>query len=179
MLANGSFAIVQARPITGLRDPWNDSRTGDYLWTNTNLGEAIPDVMTPSTWALVQLFMSEAMPSMSLPGLRGYGIVGGRFYLNLSQSAALSGLVGISESRFRGLTRNTFGRLPDGVPIPSVPLSRWQVLRRLVPTITRFVASVPATLRRLPGFVAANPRRCAELTARITATTDPAALGRL
>src|SRR5215212_1428053 len=41
--------VLQARPITTLNppDPWNDSRDGDFLWTNTNVGEAIPDVMTP------------------------------------------------------------------------------------------------------------------------------------
>jgi pyruvate,water dikinase len=178
-LAGGTFAIVQARPVTGLRDPWNDTRSGDYLWTNTNLGEAIPDVMTPCTWSLVQLFMSRAMPTLSLPGLRGYGTIGGRFYLNMSLSAALSAVVGISERRFRSLTENTFGRLPDGVAIPPVPLSRMQVARRLVPTAVRFVASVPATLRRLPAFVAGNPRRCAELADRIGATTDPEALSRL
>ncbi|MHA6615715.1 PEP/pyruvate-binding domain-containing protein [Pseudonocardia sp. DLS-67] len=178
-LAAGRFAIVQARPITGIRDPWNDSRGGDYLWTNTNLGEAIPDVMTPATWSLVRLFMSRAMPTMTLPDFRGYGNIGGRFYLNLSLSAAISRLVGISESRFRSLTENTFGRLPAGVAIPPVPLSRMQVLRQLVPTAARFVASVPGTLRRLPAFVADNPRRCAALTAQIAATTDPGAHARL
>jgi rifampicin phosphotransferase len=178
-LAEGTFAIVQARPITGLRDPWNDTRLGDYLWTNTNLGEAIPDVMTPCTWSLVQLFMSRAMPTLSLPDFRGYGNIGGRFYLNLSLSAAMSALVGISESRFRSLTENTFGRLPAGVAIPPVPLSRVQVLRSLVPTAVRFMASVPGTLRRLPAFVAGNPCHCAELVDRIRATTDPAALVRL
>ncbi len=178
-LADGSFAIVQARPITGLRDPWNDTRLGDHLWTNTNLGEAIPDVMTPVTWSLVQLFMCRAMPTLSLPEFRGYGNIGGRFYLNLSLSASLSGLVGISETRFRSLTESTFGRLPAGVTIPPVPVSRIQVLRKLVPTAVRFVASVPGTVRRLPAFVVDNPRHCAELTARIGAATDPAALARL
>jgi phosphohistidine swiveling domain-containing protein len=123
--------------------------------------------------------MSRAMPTLSLPGFRGYGIIGGRFYVNLSLSAAMSRLVGISESRFRSLTENTFGRLPDGVAIPPVPLSAMQVLRMLVPTAVRFVASIPGTVRQLPAFVAENPHRCAELTERIAATTDPAALARL
>ena len=46
--------VVQARPITNLRAPtvatetWNDSLRGDYLWTSTNVGEAVPDVITPA-----------------------------------------------------------------------------------------------------------------------------------
>ena len=53
---DGTFWIVQARPITGLSaqvEEWNDSRKGDYLWTAGNFGEAIPDVMTPITWSFV------------------------------------------------------------------------------------------------------------------------------
>jgi rifampicin phosphotransferase len=63
--AGGRVALLQARPITTLRasDPttgeWNDSLAGDYLWTNTNYGEAVPDVMTPATWSLLQLFMDD------------------------------------------------------------------------------------------------------------------------
>ena len=37
-------------PTTG---EWNDSLTGDFIWTNTNIGEAFSDVMTPFTWSLV------------------------------------------------------------------------------------------------------------------------------
>jgi pyruvate,water dikinase len=178
-LAAGSFAVVQARPVTGLRDPWNDSRAGDRLWTNTNLGEAIPDVMTPATWSLVQLFMSRAMPTLSVRGYRAYGVVGGRWYMDLSMSAALSRLWGISETRFRALTENTFGRLPDGVAIPPVPLDRFRALRAMLPVAARFVARIPGILRRLPAFVTGNPRRCTELVQRIAATGDPAALARI
>src|SRR5215217_9342779 len=54
--------VLQARPITTAihPDPWNDSRSGDFLWTNTNVGEAIPDVMTPATWSMVQVFLTDA-----------------------------------------------------------------------------------------------------------------------
>ena len=67
--------LVQSRPITtaGERDPWNDSRSGDFLWTNTNVGEAIPDVMTPATWSMVQVFLSDAMATASVPPYLGYG----------------------------------------------------------------------------------------------------------
>jgi pyruvate,water dikinase len=40
--SGAGFAIVQARPVTGLRDPWNESLGTDALWTSTNVGEAIP-----------------------------------------------------------------------------------------------------------------------------------------
>jgi pyruvate,water dikinase len=63
--------------------------------------------MTPATWSMVQLFMDRAMRTLSLPGYRGYGVVGGRFYLNLSLAMSLSGAVGISEKRFRALTTQT------------------------------------------------------------------------
>ena len=57
-MKDGRFFIVQARPITTLRgndaaaEEWNDSLSVDYLWTKGNLGEAVPDVMTPCTWSL-------------------------------------------------------------------------------------------------------------------------------
>ena len=86
--------VVQARPITTAvqRDPWNDSRSGDFLWTNTNVGEAIPDVMTPATWSMVQVFLTDAMATASIPPYVGYGRIGGRIYLNVSVMMTLSGV---------------------------------------------------------------------------------------
>ena len=37
------------KPVTG---EWNDSLSGEFLWSNINVGEALLDVMTPSTWSL-------------------------------------------------------------------------------------------------------------------------------
>jgi hypothetical protein len=68
--------VVQARPITAVAarpaDPaggqvageqWNESLAGEYLWTNGNLGEALPDVMTPATWSFIELLMGQATRS--------------------------------------------------------------------------------------------------------------------
>lgn len=165
--AHGAFAIVQARPITGLRDIWNDSLAVDHLWTNTNVGEAVPDVMTPCTWSLVQIFMEHAMATATLPSARGYGIVGGRFYLDLSLSSSIAALVGVSEKRFRTLTEPSFGRLPDGIAIPHVHVPRGQLLRELLPRVWRTLRTVRPMARRLPALVADNPARCADLTRRI------------
>ena len=91
-------------------DPWNDSRSGDFLWTNTNVGEAIPDVMTPATWSMVQVFLTDAMATASIPPYVGYGRIGGRIYLNLSVMMTLSGAVGVNEQRYRSLTEEVFGQ---------------------------------------------------------------------
>jgi len=182
---NGAFAILQARPITaaggGEPDPlaWNDSLAGDYLWTNANLGEAIPDVMTPCTWSLVQVFMSHAMATASLPGTRGYGVVGGRFYMNLSVSAALSGAVGIGRRRFVRLIEPAFGRLPAGVAIPRVRVPWLRLMRALIPAVLGVLRRVRANLPRLDAFVASNPDRCDALRAEIAVVDDPALLAEL
>jgi len=62
-LYDGRLFIVKARPITTLRgqapalEEWNDSLSGDSLWSCANVGEAVPDVMTPCTWSLIQVFL--------------------------------------------------------------------------------------------------------------------------
>lgn len=182
---DGRFLLVQARPVTGLRDTgrpaeeWNDSLAGDYLWTRGNLGEAIPDVMTPCTWSLVRLFMSDAMATGSLPGYLAYGNIGGRFYLNLSVTATLASTFGIDRKSFTTLTEETFGRLPEGVEIPPVRLSRRQVLRKATPVAVGVIRRVVTNTRRLPEVLAAAPERCEAARARIRATTSPAALAEL
>ena len=37
---------------------WNATFTGDYLWTNMNVGEVFPTTATPSTWSVWQVLLS-------------------------------------------------------------------------------------------------------------------------
>ena len=173
--------VVQARPVTASApaDPWNDSRSGDFLWTNTNVGEAIPDVMTPATWSMVQVFLSDAMATASIPPYVGYGRIGGRVYLNVSVMAALSGAVGIGEHRFRRLTEEVFGRLPAGLAIPPVDARRLRVLRAVLPMALHVLSEARRDARRLDEYLADHPERCEARRADIAAVTDAAALGRL
>lgn len=151
-IEHGRVFVLQARPVTGIPaagpsgidgapspglEVWNDSLGGDYLWTNGNLGEAMPDVMTPFTWSTMKLFMSEAMATSSLPEHAAYGNIGGRAYMNLSLAASMAGAVGINPARFARLTSDVFGRLPEGVTIPPVALPRVRILRQLLPVAVR------------------------------------------
>ncbi|GII78410.1 hypothetical protein Sru01_33920 [Sphaerisporangium rufum] len=179
---DGAFFVLQARPITGAgRGPaetWNDSLAGDYLWTSGNLGEAIPDIMTPATWSFVRSFMQGAMRTSSVPGMEAYGRIGGRFYMNLSMAATLAATFGMRR-RFAAEAEAVFGRIPPGMEIPLVPISRWKIIRRILPSVIRLAREIRGNIARLPAFCAAAPARCTELRERIAGTADPGALAAL
>ncbi len=169
-LDHGRFFVLQARPITTLRGhnpaagEWNDSLAGDFLWTRVNYGEAVPDVMTPCTWSLAQILIDNADPSV---GPYPYGNIGGRLYKNLSEAASLVAAFGISPRRFAKMVETGFGRLPEGVEIPIVRLSRWHLLRSALPVLIRDMSRMSTNLKRLPAFLAEAPARCEALKARI------------
>ncbi|NJP90073.1 pyruvate, phosphate dikinase [Nonomuraea sp. FMUSA5-5] len=176
----GTFAIVQARPITGLKprlEEWNDSLKGEYLWTGGNLGEAIPDVMTPITWSYVRIFIQEAMSASALPGLDLVGNIGGRFYMNLSVLHSIAAAMGM-KSRL-GVVDQVFGKIPPGLEVPLVPVSRWELIRKAVPMAIRLRRRVARHLKHMRAFLADSPRRCEELRERVAATATPAALAEL
>jgi rifampicin phosphotransferase len=197
-LAAGELFVVQARPITtrvgiggaaapgagaaavagtaGPDEQWNDSLGGDYLWTNGNLGEAIPDVMTPATWSALQLLMSGQFIPPSVPGYRGYGRIGGRFYLNVSMTISLEALIGFRPGRLIAVLGPVFGRLPPAREIPRVRLPRWKVFRLMVARTATRVRRMNACQKRLPEFVVDGPDRCGQLRTQIGQTAEVAAL---
>lgn len=172
---DGRFWVVQARPITGLRqrpvETWNDSLSGDYLWTCANLGEAIPSVMTPCTWSLVEIFMSEVMALSQVGPHRLSGNIGGRFYLNLSLTFAAGNALGLG-SLVRATSEQAFGRIPEDVEVPPLPMSRWRVVSSALSSALPFLRRVAVYQRRLPELLAAAPDRCARLHERIAAVGD-------
>lgn len=77
--------LVQTRPITG-------GRTSRSVWTNANVGEALPGVATPHTWSVIHSFSRQgllhAFRGLGCRVPEGYAIVGsirGRIYLNISE----------------------------------------------------------------------------------------------
>ena len=167
---DGVFAIVQARPITGLPaqvEEWNDSRKGEYLWTAGNLGEAIPDVMTPITWSFVQLFIHEAMSASAMPGFDMVGNIGGRFYMNLTPIFTIARAVRVKS--WISAIENVFGKIPPGLDVPKAKVFRPGMIVQVVPTAIRIRLRTRRYLKGLRAFLAASPRRCADLRARIAA----------
>ena len=82
--------LVQARPATGRGYP--EGGDAETVWSNVNVGEALPGVATPLTWSVAGNF-SEAGFRRAFAALgctvprhaRLVGNVYGRFYLNLTQ----------------------------------------------------------------------------------------------
>jgi pyruvate,water dikinase len=166
----GTLFILQARPITRI-EVWNDSLAGDYLWTNANLGEAIPDVMTPCTWSLVEYFMENAVQMPILAGHRLYGNIGGRFYMNVSLMATMAAAVGM-QRRLAAASEQVFGRLPPGMTAPLIPISRWRLLREVLPLAIRVRMKVRRNQKKLPEFIQSAPSRCEALHDRIRAAAS-------
>jgi phosphohistidine swiveling domain-containing protein len=91
-IRHGALWFLQARPITAIPEPksWEDRQ----VWTNLNVGEVAPDVMTPVTWSMIR--------SVFLPFFQSFfdlfgadisrspvvGLVGGRIYFNINTGLA-------------------------------------------------------------------------------------------
>ena len=149
---------------------WNDSLAGDYLWTSANYGEAVPDVMTPCSWSLLQIVLDDVEPSIG--PYRVYGNICGRLYKNLSIDASLAAAFWINPRRFAGMIEDAFGRIPEGMEIPVIQLSRWRLLRTLLPVAIRGLLRMRTNLKKLPTFLAEAPARCEALHVRIQAASS-------
>jgi phosphohistidine swiveling domain-containing protein len=96
--------IVQARPVTGSGFPEGGGE--DTVWSNVNVGEALPGVATPFTWSVAGAF-SEAGFRRAFAALgcrvpkhaRLIGDVHGRFYLNLTQFMRIAAQVPFLDPR--------------------------------------------------------------------------------
>jgi pyruvate,water dikinase len=92
---DGRVWLLQARPVTGKRK--GESRT---VWSNANVGEALPGVATPFTWSIIEGFSRKgfvhAFSGLGCTVPSQYRIVGsvrGRVFLNLSEFMSVASQV--------------------------------------------------------------------------------------
>jgi len=99
---------------------WNDSLTGDNLWTNTNVGEAMYKVMTP----LTRTWLRHALSSRKIIPIHPAGNIGGKAYFIVSVFARMYRIMGIGEKK---LLKNLEGilnvKLPGNIEITLIRLS--------------------------------------------------------
>ena len=156
--------LLQSRPVTTLigHNPatgeWNDSLTGDYTWSNVNLAEAVPDVMAPLTWSMWQIFHTEtAFVSGDHPLA---GNIGGRPYGNVSLAASVYLAMGKDIHGALQEVEGTMGRIPEGMDIPLVPISRFSFLLGLLTAIPARLKKAREVSKEMPDYVASTPEWC-------------------
>lgn len=158
-------------PVTG---EWNDSLAGEFLWSNVNLNEAVPDVMTPSTWSLWWIFHYEVNP-FEFPG--DYPLCGnicGRPYLNLSLLVSMYRTLG-KDVRHE-LQGDMIGSAPAELDIPFLPFSPLAVLWKGLPGLLKAQQAARQDLKQLPEFLSAAPGWCRDMQAEIQDCADAAGL---
>lgn len=170
-VAKGKLYLLQARPITTLTpgnlDTYeiNESLGSDALWVNTNVGEAIPDVVTPLTWSLVRALDIE---SGFVPGYYLWsGNICGRIYSNISQRlSAITALYGSPKLGLK-ILGEVFGQIPEGLTIPAYPFTRMDVIKAMVPGIRYYLRKNREVSKSLPQYVQDTPDWCRRTKAAI------------
>ncbi len=172
-IADGKLFLLQSRPITTLivHNPltgeWNDSLVGDCLWTNANLMEAVPDVMTPSTWSLSQILHFDTATDVMPRTLPISGNICGRSYVNVSIALSIMCVAGMKLPDAVRRVEELFGSLPEGLDfsVPSV-FTLGEILS-LVPTNIKLEIEFRKRIKNMPDFVADAPEQCAGLQRQI------------
>lgn len=137
---------------------WNDSLTGEFLWSNVNVSEAVPDVMTPSTWSLWWIFHYETNP-IEFPGHIPFcGNVCGRPYFNLSLLASVYQAVGRDAGK--ELQADLIGSAPTHLEMPMLSFSAWQVYRIVFPGTLKARWLMRRCHRDMARFLAVTPEMC-------------------
>lgn len=161
-MAGGTLYLLQARPITVLGKqkqalvPKSPVARARMVWSNLNVGEALPGVATPLTWSVLSKFSDvgfrRAFAALGCSVPSDAELVGnfrGRIYLNMSEFTAIAAQV-------PGLSPRTILSLGGGGAIDTLELETERRGR------AAFVARLPLTAAR---FVRENFR----LSERVTA----------
>jgi len=172
-VAKGKLYILQSRPITTLSignlDTYeiNESLANEALWVNTNVGEAIPDVVTPLTWSIVRE-LDEA--SSFIPGYYLWsGNICGRIYSNISQRiSAVTALYGTGKEFVMKIIGDSFGKIPHEINIPVYPYSRMEMIKTIVPRIIKYGKQTMKTSKGLPTFIEETPEWTESVTEKIS-----------
>jgi len=160
-------------PQTG---EWNDSLLGDFLWSNVNTNEALPDVMTPASWSLWQIYFIETNP-VRLPGKYPFcGNIAGRAYMNLSLVISFYRSVGMDLRR--GMHADLLGlaQADLDLDIPLIPMPPLAALWMVLPGRLESKRLAARNPRGYADFLANIPGWCRAESERLGGLNEPGAL---
>lgn len=171
----------QRNPEAQSAAEWNSSLSGDYLWVNDFAAEMMPDVMTPSTWSLFELW-NALPPSLEVPP--GYdaplfGNIGGRLYTNLTPLISPLVRSGMKQQNARLSYEGVWGQVPSGVKQSVIPLPRGFVIKRMLVGSRRRNKQLIRAQGDIADFTLEIPEWSLNMHRRIARTSEGARLVRL
>ncbi len=165
-IAGSRLYLLQSRPITTplpgnpAADERNDSLKGNFLWSNVNFGEAIPDVMTPFTASALE--QGPVAKIVKFKDYSAYGTICGRPYLNISVFASIFHALGKNNRQIIELLDSMALSLPKGLEIPLIASSK-TILFSIVPQMILLEWRQRRSMRTLPALLAGNEAWCSEM----------------
>jgi phosphohistidine swiveling domain-containing protein len=158
------------------KEQWNDSLSGDYLWNNTNFGEAITETMTPLTWSVLYFTLDDWV---FLPGYSTVGNIGGLPYINISIFASVFQALGRNRKQLDETLEGTmYMQLPEGMDIPTISMSRKETFQGLL-NLLRTQSKQVQGMKHISTYLATNPDWFKEMHLRIKAEGSGKALASL
>lgn len=166
-----AFPRFGYNPVTG---EWNDSLKGDYFWSSVNVSEAVPDVMTPSTWSLLWIYFFEIHP-VDFPGDHPIcGNICGRPYVNLSMTSSLYHALGMDASKEK--FGDLLGSTPAEFDIPYLPFSPLTVIWRVLPGLLKDQRLTRRDCQQTGEYLTSLPKWIQAMRPRIQQCTDASSL---
>ena len=133
---------------------WNDTLKGDYLWSNTNFGEAVTEVMTPFTWSVIQFTLGDWV---YVPGVATVGNIFGYPYVNVSVFMSVFRAMGKDRpALLQALEGTLYLNIPEDVEIPAVPVP-WQKTFSFFQQLLRTQRKQNQGKQHLSAFLESNP----------------------
>lgn len=191
-VCHGEIWLLQARAVT----VWPGARVLNFedrqVWTNANSGEVLPDVMTPMTWSLVQIFGQVLVESFFLrAGVKLkleqlIGLVAGRMYFNFNTVCAVAHrLRGVKYDRsmevLMGGHQDAWVALQrvklSAADLPEIKLNRWKLGTYLLTMTWQLLSRSPRQYEAATVQIRQNDEELAG--AQLAALSDEALLARL
>lgn len=122
--------ILQSRPITTLnshdeeRYDINDSLSGEYLFSKTNVGEIFMQPVSPATHSV----LCSVFDMLGIPLIAN---IYGQAYCNVSALCSVLVSFGIGREKAYQMISDIAGKLPPDVTIPVYPFDRAALIRKM------------------------------------------------
>ncbi|MTI71851.1 MAG: phosphoenolpyruvate synthase [Firmicutes bacterium] len=169
-VVNNKLYLLQSRPITTIeetKDPimgkWNYSSNGDFLWTNQMTAEVYPEVITPSTWSVWNIYYKD----QNIEGYPGIGIIGGRVYINYSLTYSIMIKIFRKHDKVMEWLEGILGEIPENIKVPIMPISLSKLLFQILPREIKGQIKKSKLKKKQKKYINNIPSLCEEISQEI------------